>query len=102
MKEDTPALRRTNRGSGRENRRSEPLHRRESETNPRKRKPLDKRERRHSQNPQGVDVFAWSYKDMPGLDPSLVEHRYVFQPDAKPVKLKWMEKNVSKSGVTSH
>lgn len=34
------------------------------------------------------DVFASDYIDMPGLDPSLVEHRIPLQPDAKPVKQK--------------
>ncbi len=24
-----------------------------------------------------AEAFAWSYEDMPGLDPSLVEHRLV-------------------------
>ena len=32
------------------------------------------------------DGFAWSYEDMPGLDPTLVEHRLVLRPDAKPIK----------------
>ena len=32
------------------------------------------------------DSFAWSYEDMPRLDPSLVEHRLVLKPDAKPIK----------------
>ena len=32
------------------------------------------------------DVFAWSYKDMPGIDPEIVEHRIPLLPNAKPVK----------------
>ena len=35
-----------------------------------------------------VDVFAWSYQDMPGLDPNIVEHRIPLDPDAKPIKQK--------------
>lgn len=34
------------------------------------------------------DYFAWSYEDMPGLDPSLVEHRLVLKLGAKPMKQK--------------
>ena len=37
---------------------------------------------------QHEEVFAWTYEDMPGLDPKLVEHRLVLKPDAKPVKQK--------------
>jgi len=33
-----------------------------------------------------IDVFAWSYEDMPGLDPQVVMHRLNIKPDAKPVK----------------
>lgn len=33
-----------------------------------------------------MNAFAWSYEDMPGLDPDLVEHCLVLHPDAKPVK----------------
>lgn len=32
--------------------------------------------------------FAWSYVDMPGLDPDLVVHNLSFHPDAKPIKEK--------------
>ena len=35
------------------------------------------------------DVFAWSHKDMPGIDPEIVEHRIPLLPDAKPVKQKF-------------
>ncbi|KAJ9694023.1 hypothetical protein PVL29_009818 [Vitis rotundifolia] len=34
------------------------------------------------------DVFAWSYEDMPGLDPSIVQHHLPLLPHAKPVKQK--------------
>ena len=34
------------------------------------------------------EVFAWTYEDMPGLDPKLVEHRLVLKPDCKPIKQK--------------
>lgn len=34
------------------------------------------------------DVFAWTYEDMPGLDPELVEHHLVLYPEATPVKQK--------------
>jgi len=33
-----------------------------------------------------IDVFAWNYKDMPGLDPQVAMHRLNINPDAKPVK----------------
>ena len=33
-----------------------------------------------------IDVFAWSYDDMPGLDPQIAMHRLNINPDAKPVK----------------
>ena len=32
------------------------------------------------------DTFAWTYEDMPGLDPALVEHRLPIKPGAKAVK----------------
>ncbi|RVW77330.1 Transposon Ty3-G Gag-Pol polyprotein [Vitis vinifera] len=35
-----------------------------------------------------LDVFAWSYEDMPGLDPSIVQHRLPLLPHARPVKQK--------------
>jgi hypothetical protein len=35
-----------------------------------------------------ADVFAWTYADMPGLDPSLVVHHLVVCANAKPVKQK--------------
>ena len=33
-----------------------------------------------------IDVFAWNYEDMLGLDPQVVMHRLNIKPDAKPVK----------------
>ncbi|WJZ99941.1 hypothetical protein VitviT2T_018346 [Vitis vinifera] len=35
-----------------------------------------------------LDVFAWSYEDMPGLDPSIVQHRLPLLSYARPVKQK--------------
>jgi hypothetical protein len=34
------------------------------------------------------DVFAWSYEEMPGIDPKIVEHEITTYPDAKPVRQK--------------
>ena len=33
-----------------------------------------------------LDVFAWSYEDIPSLDPSIVQHHLSILPHAKPVK----------------
>ena len=33
-----------------------------------------------------VDVFAWSYEDMPGLDTDIVVHRLPLKPECSPVK----------------
>ena len=33
-----------------------------------------------------IDVFAWNYEDMPGLDPQIAMHHLNINPDAKPVK----------------
>ena len=35
-----------------------------------------------------LDVFAWSYEDMPSLDPSIVQHRFPLLPHARSVKQK--------------
>nr|CAN67373.1 hypothetical protein VITISV_026454 [Vitis vinifera] len=35
-----------------------------------------------------LDVFAWSYEDMPGLDSSIVQHHLPTLPHARPVKQK--------------
>jgi hypothetical protein len=34
------------------------------------------------------DVFSWSYEEMPGIDPRIVEHEITTYPDAKPVQQK--------------
>lgn len=33
-----------------------------------------------------LDVFAWSYEDIPGLDPSIVQHHRLLLPKTRPVK----------------
>ena len=35
-----------------------------------------------------VDIFAWSYRDMPGLDTNIVVHRLPLKPKCPPVKQK--------------
>ena len=35
-----------------------------------------------------VDIFAWSYQDMPGLDTDIVEHHLPLKPECPPVKHK--------------
>jgi hypothetical protein len=32
------------------------------------------------------DVFAWSHKDMPGIDPSVIVHKLNVDPNFRPVK----------------
>ena len=32
------------------------------------------------------DVFAWSYKDMPGLNTSLITHKLAINPTFKPIR----------------
>jgi len=34
------------------------------------------------------DIFAWSYEDMTGLDPQIVEHRIPTKPECPPVRQK--------------
>jgi len=34
------------------------------------------------------DIFAWSYQDMPGLSPDIVQHRLPLNPECSPVKQK--------------
>ena len=34
------------------------------------------------------DVFAWSYKDIPGIDPEIIQHQIPFAPEGRPVKQK--------------
>jgi hypothetical protein len=31
------------------------------------------------------DIFSWSYEEMPGIDPKIVEDEITTYPDAKPV-----------------
>ena len=33
-----------------------------------------------------IDVFAWNYEDMPGLDPQVATHRLKIDPEKKPFK----------------
>ena len=35
-----------------------------------------------------VDIFAWSYQDMPCLDTNIVEHHLPLKPECPPVKQK--------------
>ena len=35
-----------------------------------------------------LDVFAWSYEDMSGLDPSIVQHYLPILPHVRPIKQK--------------
>ena len=35
-----------------------------------------------------MDIFAWSYQDMPGLDTDIVEHRFLLKPECPPIKQK--------------
>ena len=37
---------------------------------------------------KNIDVFAWSYEDMPGIDPSVITHRLNVCPSFKPVRQK--------------
>ena len=34
---------------------------------------------------ENIDVFAWSYEDMPGINPSVITHRLNIYPSSKPV-----------------
>ena len=34
---------------------------------------------------KSMDVFAWSHKDMPSIDPSVITHRLNVYPSFKPV-----------------
>ena len=34
------------------------------------------------------DIFAWSYQDMPGLNPDNVQHRLPLNPGCSPIKQK--------------
>jgi hypothetical protein len=45
------------------------------------------------------DVFAWSYEEMPGIDPKIVEHEIMTYPDAKPVRQKLHPVNPRKAAA---
>jgi len=32
------------------------------------------------------DVFAWSYQDMPGLDPDIVQYKLPLKPECPPIR----------------
>ena len=34
---------------------------------------------------KSIDVFAWSHKDMPGIDPSVITYRLNVYPSSKPI-----------------
>ena len=35
-----------------------------------------------------VDIFGWSYQDMPGLDIDILEHHLSLKPEFSPIKQK--------------
>ena len=35
---------------------------------------------------ENIDVFAWSHKDMPGINPSVITHSLNVYPSSKPVR----------------
>jgi hypothetical protein len=45
------------------------------------------------------DVFAWSYEEIPGIDPKIVEHEITTYPDAKPVRQKLRPVNPKKAAT---
>jgi hypothetical protein len=45
------------------------------------------------------DVFSWSYEEMPGIDPKIVEHEITTYPDAKPVRQKLPPVNPKKAAA---
>ena len=45
------------------------------------------------------DVFAWSYEEIPGIDPSIVKHEIWTYPDAKLVRQKLRPVNPRKVAV---
>jgi hypothetical protein len=45
------------------------------------------------------DVFAWSYEEMPGIDPKIVEHEIITYLDAKPVRQKLRPVNPRKAAA---
>jgi hypothetical protein len=45
------------------------------------------------------NVFAWSYKEMPDIDPKIVEHEITTYPDAKPIRQKLCPVNPKKAAA---
>ena len=45
------------------------------------------------------DMFSWSYEEIPGIDPSIVEHEIGSHLDAKPVQQKLRPVNLRKVAV---
>ena len=45
------------------------------------------------------DVFAWSYEEMPGIDPSIVQHEIKTYENAKPVRKKLRPVNPRKAAT---
>jgi hypothetical protein len=45
------------------------------------------------------DVFSWSYEEIPGIDPKIVEHEITTYPDAKPIRQKLHPVNPRKEAV---
>jgi hypothetical protein len=45
------------------------------------------------------DVFAWSYEEIPGIDPKIVEHEITTYPNAKPVRKKLLPINPKKEAT---
>jgi hypothetical protein len=45
------------------------------------------------------DVFSWSYKEMPSIDPKIVEHEITTYPNAKPVRQKLRPVNPRKAAT---
>ncbi|RDX72746.1 hypothetical protein CR513_47722, partial [Mucuna pruriens] len=48
---------------------------------------------------RNVDVFAWSAKDMPGIDPNFMCHRLSVNPNSKPVAQKKRKQREEKRAV---
>jgi len=44
--------------------------------------------RRSALEKRGRSIFAWSYQDMPGLNPDIMQHRLPLNPGCSPVKQK--------------
>jgi hypothetical protein len=45
------------------------------------------------------DVFAWSFEEIPGIDPRIVEHKITTYPNAKPVRQKLRPVNPQKAAA---